>query len=155
MIRSILALLALGLACATAAAGGSAPPPPDPADWVATVEPASTRAALARVDFTVEALRWAEDRFSAPYTVRVVPFFFFNERGTIRIDFDRDAFARLRDGEAISFTGTATNHRDTEHRVTGEVVPEADERGTVHLSIRAHGVSLSFTTPYRLTPRQD
>ena len=82
--------LALALVFSTAALAAAG-------DDFATVaiEPAKTSIYVGSVSMTMPTFRRSAARYESSYVAKVFPYFFYNERGTLAIDFSDDQLARL------------------------------------------------------------
>lgn len=104
-----------------------------------------------RITLSAGTLTRTESGYVADYEVKVFPFFFFSEHGTVRIEITPDAMRRLESGEVISFRGEAINQNDKHRPIDGRVYPEDDLTGRIRLVVHVGSIELIFKTTYRLT----
>ena len=91
--------------------------------------------------------------YAADYSAEVFPFFFFNERGHISIDFSDDNLRQLQRGETVYFTGHASNTGGAERRIEGRAIPDGANAGHGKIKVRVWvgRIELIFNTVYRFT----
>ena len=104
-----------------------------------------------RITLAVEPMQLTESGYESTYSVTVVPFFFFNETGSIRIDLAPGALELLDAGQIISFTGEAANHRNARRQIEGRATPTDAESGRIRIVVKVGGIELIFKTTYRFT----
>ena len=56
---------------------------------------------------TMPTLQRTGARYESSYVAKVFPYFFYNERGTLGIEFSDEQLARLEKGERVEFKGEA------------------------------------------------
>ena len=121
-----------------------------------TVAPTETSVYLARVSMTMPPFTRHGGVYTADYTAKVFPFFFFNEQGTLSIEISDEQLQHLERGEAVEFTGHAGNRHGAARRVTGRAVPDAvgGDRGKIKVRVWvSKNIELVFNTGYRFTGR--
>jgi hypothetical protein len=119
-----------------------------------TVEPAETSIYIGSVSLTMPAFVREGGFFSATYAARVFPFFFYNEKGRIWIDYSEESLRRLEQGETVSFTGHARNDSGEERRIEGRAQPVDASSGKIKVRIFvSKHIELIFNTTYRLAPK--
>lgn len=161
MLRSAAQASAFALLLA-AAGRADAPPEGAPAAttmprWShyaeVTVDPTRTSIYVGSVSLTMPPFARHEGVFTAGYTARVFPLFFYNERGRIWIEFSDDNLRQLHQGEVVYFKGHAANAEGKERRVEGRAVPESagSDRGRIKVRVWVGRVELIFNTLYRFT----
>jgi hypothetical protein len=122
-----------------------------------TVDPAHTSAYVAEISLALTPLTRRGDAYTGDYTVKVFPFFFFNEHGAISIEFSADQLQRLARGEKVGLKGLARNSAGAARRIEGSAVPAA--AGADHGKIKVYvwvsrKIDLVFNTSYRFTGRE-
>jgi hypothetical protein len=104
-ITIFLALLATGL--------GSAHAAPDStnhinSDRILMVDPSSASVAAGRATLTIGALLRTNDLYTGNYKIKVFPYFFKNEKGTLTVFVSDATLAGINAGKVAVITGTAT-----------------------------------------------
>ncbi len=115
------------------------------------VKDSKTKIPATRIKLNVASLKRTDYGYSSTYSVKVFPFFFFNEHGSIEITLKEDSIEKIDAGETVSFAGHAVNHRGSKRKITGEAVPGNTNSGDLQIIIRASGINLTFNTSYLLT----
>ena len=156
----ILRQVGLLLTCllATEAFSQTAVPPP-PAQTSGrcaevTVDPAHTLAYVAKISLALSPLARGSNGYTADYTVKVFPFFIFNEHGRISIDFSDQQLQQLERGAPVNLAGRATNSRGAERRIEGRAVSDSIGGYGGKIKIRvwvSKNIELAFNTAYRFT----
>jgi hypothetical protein len=83
------------------------------------------------------------------YQLKVRPYFFKSEKGSLRLAASDDAVRKLQTGTAINFTGQAVTHKDGRtHIVLGRATPSSGNRGGVTFSIITDDAKIVFNTSY-------
>lgn len=108
-----------------------------------------------RITLSAGTLTRTETGYTADYEVKVFPFFFFNEHGTVRIEIIPEAMRLLQAGEVISFSGDATNQHGHLRLVDGRVYPEDKLTGRISLVVHVGSIELIFKTTYRLIGQEE
>jgi hypothetical protein len=136
-------------ACVTAAAGE----PAASLAHYARVEIAPTRTSiyLGTVSMTMPTfVRQHDGVYTADYTAKVFPFFFYNETGRLSVSVSDGALRQLERGEAIDFEGRAVNADGDERRITGRAVPLDARAGKIKVRVfLSKRIQLIFNTTYR------
>ncbi len=154
-------ILAVVLGAALSAVGATPPPAGGPAAAApdakythVTVAPAKTSIYIGSVSLTVPPLIRRDGTYAAEYRAKVFPFFFFNERGSLSIDFPDADLHRLLGGETVQFKGRAVNSSGEKRRIEGRAVPDGpgSDRGRIKIRVWAGKVELIFNTVYQFSP---
>jgi hypothetical protein len=87
---------------------------------------------------------------SARYEVKVSPWFFWGETGTITFTVPEADLSKLAKGETVEFTGAATNHKKKTRQVSGRAQPTDATTGKIKVRITADGYTLIFNSTYQL-----
>jgi len=125
------------------------------ADDFATVsiEPAKTSIYIGSVAMTMPTFRRASTRYESSYTAKVFPYFFYNERGTLAIDFSDEQLARLARGERVEFHGQARSESGEDRRIEGHATPADRQSGKIKVRVFvSKKIELIFNTAYRFAP---
>ncbi len=119
-----------------------------------TIAPAKTSIYIGSVTMTMPAFQRTGVGFESSYTAKVFPYFFYNERGTLEIDFSNDQLARLKRGEHVEFSGAARNSAGEDRRIEGHATPADTETGKIKVRVFvSKKIELIFNTTYRFAPR--
>jgi len=102
-----------------------------------------------RITLITEPMQRTAFGYKSDYAVKVFPFFFFNETGSIRIHVEPDALEALGVGEVISFTGEAINQNSRRRLVEGRAYPADALSGRIRIVVKVGGIELIFKTTYK------
>ncbi len=115
------------------------------------VEPSSTTVAKGKVSLTVQPLTRKGDFFVGSYQIKVVPYFFKSEKGGLKLKATDETVAKLKGGQPVEFTGTATNAKNGKVKVvTGHATPSDNDEGDVTVSVQTENGQMEFETTYQL-----
>ena len=113
------------------------------------LEPSSTWVSGGKVSLRVGVLIRHAEAYIGDYKLKVSPFFFKNEKGSLAIDVSDETLRKLASGIAVDFTGQATTSgSDKTRRINGKATPSGHERGTVKLRFMAGNREMVFSTSY-------
>ena len=148
MVRSLLTLLLLA-ACLVAQ------PQPSPAAAGLTthvdVAPAKTSIYVGTVAMTMPRFDRRDGGFESTYIAKVFPYFFYNESGTIRIEFTEAMLAELQNGSPVEFQGRAERNGGGDRRIEGKATPDNATSGKLKVRVQySKRVELIFNTTYQL-----
>jgi hypothetical protein len=151
LLLSSLLILTPALPAAT-----PAPPPPIAARAASTmvVEPSSASLAGGKARLTVSALRRAAGKYLGDYQLKVVPYFYKNETGTLAIAVNDETMNKLATGLPVSFAGSAATTGAKKTRpVTVKAIPSAvgSPKGTLLMAIATENGELLFRSAYALS----
>jgi hypothetical protein len=115
------------------------------------VDPSSTNVSLGKVSLTVNPLTHKGMYYLGGYQIKVVPYYFKNEAGTLKMEASEDSVQKLAQGIKMKFTGKATNTKTgLQKSITGIATPSTNNRGSaVFTVITEHGLMV-FNTTYHL-----
>jgi hypothetical protein len=117
---------------------------------VVSIEPSNAKDVPAmRITLTTAPMQRTAFGYNSDYAVKVFPFFFFNETGSIRINVEPDALEALGVGEVISFTGEAVNQNSRRRLVEGRAYPADTMSGRIRIVVKVGSIELIFKTTYR------
>ena len=118
---------------------------------VVEIAPVKTSIYLASVSLSVPQFVRHGQVYESAYSAKIFPYFFWNEKGRLRIDVTDETLRQFARGEPFSFSGRAIRDDGTERKVTGFITPENAWGGkvTVRVFVTRHH-SLAFDTTYRL-----
>ena len=114
------------------------------------IDPSSTSVRLGKATLIVSPLTRRGGNYIGDYQLKVRPYFFKSETGTLVLGVSEDFVRRLQSGRAIDFTGKALTREDgTTHVVLGRATPLSGDRGTVTFSIVTEkNAKIIFKTSY-------
>lgn len=114
------------------------------------IDPSSSSVALrGKASLIVSPLTHRDGNYVGDYQLKVRPYFFKSEKGTLRLAAPDDAVRKLQAGTAINFTGKAVTHKDGRtHIVLGRATPSSGDRGSVTFSIITDDAKIVFNTSY-------
>jgi hypothetical protein len=113
------------------------------------IDPSSTAVPLGKARLIVSPLLRRDGNYAGEYQLKVKPYFFKNETGTLVLEASDDAVRKLQGGGAIDFTGKALTHEDgTSHVVLGKATPSSGDRGSVTFFIVTKNGKFIFNTSY-------
>jgi hypothetical protein len=118
------------------------------------IAPSSTSVPLGKASLIVSPLNHRGGNYVGDYQLKVRPYFFKSETGTLVLSVSEDMVRRLQSGRAIDFTGKALTREDgTTHVVLGRATPLSSDRGTVTFSIVTEkNATIIFKTSYHFEP---
>jgi hypothetical protein len=101
------------------------------------IDPSSTSVALGgKASLIVSPLTHRDGNYVGDYQLKVRPYFFKSEKGSLLLAAPDDSVRKLRAGTAINFTGKAVTRKDGRtHVVLGRATPSSGDRGSVTFSI--------------------
>ena len=122
----------------------------DPVKRKLFIDPSSTSVRLGKATLIVSPLTRRGGNYIGDYQLKVRPYFFKSETGTLVLGASEDFVRRLQSGRAIDFTGKAVTREDgTTHVVLGRATPVSGDRGTVTFSIVTEkDAKIIFKTSY-------
>jgi len=127
----------------------AAEPQSQPPERHIFIAPSSTTISLGKVSLIVGPLSHSGKNFTGEYQVKVVPYFFKNESGSLELEAADEMEQKLTKGVAVEFTGRATNKKNGKTKViAGKVTPLANDHGNVTISIETKHGMLVFNTTY-------
>jgi hypothetical protein len=113
------------------------------------IDPSSTSLALGKASLIVSPLTHRGGNYAGDYQLKVRPYFFKSEKGSLLLAASDDSVRKLQAGKAIDFTGKAVTRKDGKtHVVLGKATPSSDGRGSVTFSIITENGKMVFNTSY-------
>jgi hypothetical protein len=113
------------------------------------ISPSSASVALGKASLIVSPLTHRDGNYVGDYQLKVRPYFFKSEKGSLLLAASDDAVRKLQAGTAINFTGQAVTHKDCRtHIVLGRATPSSRDRGSVTFSIVTDDARIVFNTSY-------
>ncbi|MEI8090029.1 MAG: hypothetical protein WCG63_10615 [Opitutaceae bacterium] len=114
------------------------------------IAPAKTSIYIGSVTMTMPTFKHTGASYESSYVARVFPYFFYNERGTLSIDFTDEQLTRLDRGERVDFQGQARNESGEPRRIEGHATPTDATNGKIKVRIFVTAkIELIFNTTYR------
>jgi hypothetical protein len=143
-------LIAGGISCISAERSNSKAQTSNAVTRKLLINPSSTSVAFGgRASLIVSPLTHGNGNYVGDYQLKVRPYFFKSEKGSLLLAASDDAVRKLRAGTAINFTGKAVTHSDGRtHIVLGRVTPSSSDRGSVTFSIITDDGKMVFKTSY-------
>ena len=97
----------------------------------------------------VSPLKHRSGNYVGDYQLKVRPYFFKSEKGSLLLAASDNAVRKLQAGTAINFTGKAVTRKDGRtHTVLGRATPSSGDRGSVTFSIITDDGKMVFSTSY-------
>jgi len=113
------------------------------------IGPSSASVTLWKASLIVSPLTHRDGNYVGDYQLKVRPYFFKSEKGSLLLAASDDAVRKLQTGTAINFTGKAVTHKDGRtHIVLGRATPSSGNRGGVTFSIITDDAKIVFNTSY-------
>jgi hypothetical protein len=114
------------------------------------IDPSFTSVALrGKASLIVSPLTHRDGSYVGDYQLKVRPYFFKSEKGSLLLAASDDAVRKLQAGTPINFTGKAVTHKDGRtHIVLGRATPSSGDRGNVTFSIITDDAKIVFNTSY-------
>ena len=113
------------------------------------IGPSSASVALGKASLIVSLLTHRDGNYVGEYRLKVKPYFFKSEKGSLLLAASDDAVGKLQAGTAINFTGQAVTYKDGRtHIVLGRATPSSRDRGSVTFSIVTDDARIVFNTSY-------
>ena len=114
------------------------------------IDPSSTSVALrGKASLIVSPLAHRDGNYVGDYQLKVSPYFFKSEKGSLLLAASMMRFGNSRLDTDISYTGKAVTHKDGRtHIVLGRATPSSGNRGGVTLSIITDDAKIVFNTSY-------
>jgi len=120
------------------------------------IDPSFSSVALGgKASLIVSPLTHRNGNYVGEYQLKVRPYFFKSEKGSLLLAAADDSVRKLQAGTAINFTGRAVTRKDGRiHVVRGRAAPSSADRGSVTFSIITDDDGkLVFNTSYHFEPK--
>jgi hypothetical protein len=147
MLRRVLCVvLCVSLHAPIARAAEAPPAAYDRVD----IEPAKTSIYLGSVTMTMPTFARKAGVYEAPYTAKLFPYFFLNEKGRLFVNAPDEVLTKLAHGEVVEFTGRAVRDDGVERHVEGKATPADASTGKIKVRVFVtKKLELIFNTTYR------
>ena len=115
------------------------------------IEPSATKTSMAKCELTVGTLECKEQSLSGSYAIKVIPFAFKNDQGSLSLAISPENVKKLALGKAVEFTGMATSSRDGKTKaIKGQTQPKASGHGGVSFVVSTEDGDLFFNSTYKV-----
>jgi hypothetical protein len=122
---------------------------PDPVARKLFIDPSSTSVVLGKASLIVSPLTHRDGNYVGDYQLKVRPYFFKSEKGSLLLAASDDSVRKLQVGRAIDFTGKAVTRKNGKtHVVLGRATPSSADWGSVTFSIITENGKMIFNTSY-------
>ena len=102
-----------------------------------------------KVRLIVEPLTHKGKFYVGSYRLKVFPYFFKSETGTLKLDAPDEGFRKFAEGTEVKFTGNATNNKGAKDKViTGKAMPSDEDKGSLIFSLETDNGRMTFKTFY-------
>ena len=150
-MRGAFIAIAWGLLTAGAVAGDNAPKE-EVRYRVLQVDRCFTKVAGGKATLTVGSLRRTNDVFAGQFKMKVEPYFFKSDQGSLAVVVPDDAMAKVSAGQAVDFAGSATTmdgRKMVVRKFSAVATPVDAERGALKVCLTVDDRKLVFETKYR------
>jgi hypothetical protein len=146
------ALLAAGLGGAHATAG---PTNAAPANRILIIDASAMPVAAGHATLTIGPLQRTNGVYTGDYKIKVSPYFFKNEKGTLAITVSDVSLAEIARGEAAAITGTATTSGKggVTRPIEATATPADTNHGTLKLWFMAGDRKMIFQPAYHFADK--
>jgi hypothetical protein len=128
-----------------------APRPTKSAHQVLAIDRSSMKIGGGKATLIIGALRRTNDIFGGEFQMKVVPYFFKNDQGTLAITITDEMIAKGSKGMTVDITGTATTKgkNDVVRDINAVATPVDGEHGALKLWFTIDDRKMVFETKYR------
>jgi hypothetical protein len=113
------------------------------------VDPSSTTVSHNKVRLIVGPLTHKGKFYAGSYWLKVFPYFFKSETGTLKLDTPDEAVRKFVEETEVKFTGKATNNKGGKTKViTGKATPSDKDKGSLTFSLETDNGRMTFNTSY-------
>jgi hypothetical protein len=113
------------------------------------IDPSSASVASGKASLKVSPLKRRGGNYVGEYQLKVRPYFFKSEKGSLLLVASDASVRKLQAGTAMNFTGKAVTRKDGRtHIVLGKATPSSGDRGSVMFSIITDNGTMVFNTSY-------
>jgi len=114
------------------------------------VDPSSTSITGGKASLSVGALLSREGSYVGEYKLKIVPYFWMSENGTLIMSLPDASMHALAQGNPVTVTGKATTNDSGKNRVVNaKLTPAAKDNGFVTFFFTGEKTKLVFTASYR------
>lgn len=128
-----------------------------PNDQIFMIDPSSMPVGGGKATLIIGPLRRTDGIYSGDYKVKVVPYFFENEKGRLAIVVSDESLAEINQGKVTSITGTATTSGKggLSRPIDATATPIDINRGTLKLWFMAGNKKMIFEPAYHLAKKRE
>ena len=113
------------------------------------VDPSSTTVSHNKVRLIVGPLTHQGKFYVGSYQLKVFPYFFKSEAGTLKLEDPDESVRKFEKGTEVKFRGKAKNNKGAKDKViTGKATPSDKDKGNVIFSLETDNGRLTFKTSY-------
>jgi hypothetical protein len=113
------------------------------------VDPSATKVSFGKASLVVNPLAHRGKYYVGNYLLKVIPYFFMSEKGTLKLDASDGVVQSLMEGNVVEFTGNATNNKNGKPKIiNGKAIPSTNNRGSVTFSVQTDNGPMIFNTSY-------
>jgi hypothetical protein len=122
-----------------------------PANRVLMIERSFTRVAGGKATLIIGPLRRTNDIFGGEFRMKIVPYFFKNDQGTLAIVITPECFAKASKGLTVDIAGTATTagKNGMVRKINAVATPVDNDHGALKLWFTVDERKMVFETKYR------
>lgn len=120
-----------------------------PTNRVLEIDESFTKLPGGKATLVLGLLRRTNDVFGGEFHMKVTPYFFKNEKGTLAININDEMIAKAAKGTAVDVTGLATSSDGTMRDITALATPVDEHHGSLKLWFMAKERKMVFETKYR------
>ena len=114
------------------------------------IDPTSTSIKGGKASLIVGALHRNAGTYIGDYRLKVSPYFFLSEEGTLSMIVSDESLRQLTQGIPVAVTGQATTEKSGKTRaVNAKLTPAVKDRGSVTFSFTEMDTKLIFKTSYQ------
>ncbi|MGI8966721.1 MAG: hypothetical protein ACR2H1_11630 [Limisphaerales bacterium] len=119
-----------------------------PRDLKLFIDPSSAAVPGGKVNLSVGLLNLKGGNFVGDYHIKVVPYFFQNEKGKLTMTAPEESLRKLTNQIAVDFVGQAVSSSGQINRIDGKITPTNQEHGAVMLWFMSGKRKMIFQTTY-------
>jgi hypothetical protein len=113
------------------------------------VDPSSTTVSHNKVRLIVAPLTHQGKFYVGSYRLKVFPYFFKSETGTLKLEAPDEGFRKFTEGTEVKFAGKATNNKGAKDKIiTGKAKPSDEDKGSLIFSLETDNGRMTFKTSY-------
>ena len=113
------------------------------------IEPSSAAVSLGKANLTVSPLIYREKTYVGDYQLKIVPYFFKSETGTLQFAAPVESVHKLLGGMPVKFAGKAVSAKDGKLKILiGKATPISNTKGSVTVSVITDNGLMVFNTFY-------
>lgn len=115
------------------------------------IAPSASSLAGGTAKLQVEPLHREGGRYVGGYQIKVIPYFFMNEGGSLYMEVSEAQLQQMVAGGATSFSGLAqAEGSPVQHKIAAKPTPSSNGRGALSFTVATDNGSLVFATSYQI-----